>query len=68
MGGGIQSIYGALAADADRNALILDDVIRAVHEQRSPVLLTERRDHLEHSPSGCTASSAISSCCKEEWV
>ena len=44
----IQKIYGALAADAERNALILDDVIRAVHEQRSPILLTERRDHLEY--------------------
>jgi superfamily II DNA or RNA helicase len=48
MDSGIQKIYGALAADADRNALILDDVIRAVHERRSPILLTERRDHLEY--------------------
>jgi superfamily II DNA or RNA helicase len=43
----IQEIYGALASDKARNQLVVDDVIRAVHEGRSPVLLTERRDHLE---------------------
>jgi superfamily II DNA or RNA helicase len=44
---GIQEIYSALAADQGRNALILDDVIRAIDEGRSPILLTERRDHVE---------------------
>jgi superfamily II DNA or RNA helicase len=44
---GIQEIYAALAADAARNELILDDVIRAVADGRSPILLTERRDHLD---------------------
>jgi len=28
--------------------MILDDVISAVAEGRSPIVLTERRDHLEH--------------------
>ncbi len=36
-----------LAADERRNCLILDDVVRAVEEKRSPILLTERKDHLE---------------------
>jgi superfamily II DNA or RNA helicase len=45
---GIQEIYRALASDEDRNRLILDDVIHAVAEGRSPILLTERRDHLEY--------------------
>lgn len=45
---GIQSIYRALAEDAARNRLIMDDVIRALEEGRSPILLTERRDHLEY--------------------
>ena len=31
---------------APENALILDDVITALDEGRSPILLTERRDHL----------------------
>lgn len=45
---GIQELYGALAADRSRNDIILDDVAKALAEGRSPVLLTERRDHLEH--------------------
>jgi superfamily II DNA or RNA helicase len=43
----IQQWYAALAADGQRNALILDDVIAALAEGRSPLLLTERRDHLD---------------------
>ncbi len=43
----IQKLYAALAADEKRNALILDDVIRSLEEGRSPILLTERRDHLD---------------------
>jgi superfamily II DNA or RNA helicase len=45
---GIQTLYAALAADARRNRLILDDVVQAIQEGRSPILLTERKDHLEH--------------------
>jgi superfamily II DNA or RNA helicase len=43
----IQELYGTLAKDERRNQLILDDVISALEEGRSPLLLTERRDHLE---------------------
>ncbi|HYW77653.1 MAG TPA: DEAD/DEAH box helicase family protein [Gammaproteobacteria bacterium] len=43
---GIQDIYRQLASDAARNDLILNDVIAAVDEGRSPLLLTERKDHL----------------------
>lgn len=45
--GAIQAYYAALVADAARNALILSDVERALAEGRSPLLLTERKDHLE---------------------
>src|SRR5205823_3523744 len=45
---GIQEPYAALAADAPRNQLILDDVIGALEQRRSPILLTERKDHLEY--------------------
>jgi len=45
---GIQEIYGALANDEARNRRIVDDVIAAIHEGRSPILLTERKDHLEY--------------------
>jgi superfamily II DNA or RNA helicase len=43
----IQGIYRALADDEARNTLIIDDVIAAVHRGRSPIVLSERRDHLE---------------------
>ena len=42
------AIYAALAQDTARNALIFDDVLSALEAKRSPVVLTERRDHLEH--------------------
>ncbi len=44
---GIQTLYRALAGDDARNRLILDDVILALHEGRTPIVLTERRDHLD---------------------
>jgi superfamily II DNA or RNA helicase len=44
---GIQEIYRAIANDASRNTGILNDVISAIQEGRSPILLTERKDHLE---------------------
>lgn len=43
----IQDLYAAMTSDESRNALILDDVIAALEQGRSPLLLTERRDHLE---------------------
>jgi superfamily II DNA or RNA helicase len=45
---GIQEIYGALATDEARNRRILDDVIAVLEEGRSPILLTERKDHVEY--------------------
>jgi superfamily II DNA or RNA helicase len=45
---GIQGIYAALAEDEVRNRLILDDILHVLEEGRSPILLTERRDHLEY--------------------
>lgn len=44
---GIQEIYRAIANDAARNTDILNDVISVMQEGRSPILLTERKDHLE---------------------
>ena len=46
-GDSIQGLYAAMTSDESRNALILDDVIAALEQGRSPLLLTERRDHLE---------------------
>ena len=44
----IQGLYATLVADARRNQSILDDVIGALEQGRSPILLTERRNHLEY--------------------
>jgi superfamily II DNA or RNA helicase len=45
---GIQEVYAMLAADFYRNQMIVNDVVEAVHIGRSPVLLTERREHLTY--------------------
>jgi superfamily II DNA or RNA helicase len=45
---GIQELYASLAVDERRNDQIFDDVVACLEEGRSPILLTERRDHLEH--------------------
>jgi len=42
----IQDVYAALVKDDARNQLIVEDVITAVQAKRFPVLLTERREHL----------------------
>jgi len=43
----IQELYSMLAADPARNNLICKDVIQAFKDGRSPIVLTERREHLE---------------------
>ena len=40
------TVYAALAQDNDRNDLIFDDVLQALEQKRSPIVLTERTDHL----------------------
>ena len=44
----IQDIYQRLTANKQRNNLIFDDVLQALEEGRSPILLTERKEHLEY--------------------
>jgi superfamily II DNA or RNA helicase len=45
---GIQDIYRALASDDARNERIVADVMATIEEGRSPIVLTERKDHLEY--------------------
>jgi superfamily II DNA or RNA helicase len=47
----IQEIYGALIMDQNRNDLIFDDLLSALEAGRSPLLLTERKEHLTHLAS-----------------
>lgn len=44
---GIQHIYACIATDRERSELICRDVLSAVRQGRSPLVLTERTDHLE---------------------
>jgi superfamily II DNA or RNA helicase len=44
----IQHLYAALATNETRNAMIFDDVLKALEEKRSPLILTERKDHALH--------------------
>lgn len=41
------ALYAALAQDEARNAAVFDDVLTALEAGRCPLILTERRDHLE---------------------
>ena len=43
----IQEIFRALFQNTGRNELILSDIEKALQEHRSPILLTERKEHLE---------------------
>ena len=43
----IHNIYARLITDEERNQMILNDVLHVLEEGRSPILLTERREHLE---------------------
>lgn len=43
----IHELYSALISDNSRNNLIIDDLLKSLDSKRSPVLLTERKKHLE---------------------
>ena len=45
--GAIQELYRLLARDAVRNDMIFDDILSALEAGRSPVVITERKDHLQ---------------------
>lgn len=44
----IQQIYAALAQSEKRNDMIFSDILSALEAKRSPLVLTERRDHALH--------------------
>jgi superfamily II DNA or RNA helicase len=47
-GSSIQDVYRVLAESSERNQRIIDDIIAVLQEGRSPILLTERKDHLDY--------------------
>lgn len=42
-----QQLYAELVADRSRNQAIVADVLQSVREDRTPLVLTERNDHLD---------------------
>lgn len=42
----IQELYANLAQDPARNDLIFDDILSTLEEGRSPIVITERKDHV----------------------
>jgi superfamily II DNA or RNA helicase len=51
----IHDVYAALIADPDRNLQILGDVLSAVANGRTPLVLTHRTDHLQHLAAGLSS-------------
>ncbi len=45
---GIQDIYQHLVEDEERNTMIFDDLLKALDQGRSPVLLAERTAHVDY--------------------
>ncbi|UCE72372.1 MAG: DEAD/DEAH box helicase, partial [Nitrospiraceae bacterium] len=43
----IQSLWQPLITDEKRNHLIFDDIMNSLEDKRSPIVLTERKEHLE---------------------
>jgi superfamily II DNA or RNA helicase len=48
----IHDIYAALVTNGERNQKIVADIIQAVREGRTPLVLTNRTDHLERLAGG----------------
>ncbi|MBI4824940.1 MAG: DEAD/DEAH box helicase family protein [Nitrospirae bacterium] len=46
-GDNIQSLWPPLITDENRNHMIFDDILNSLEEKRFPIVLTERKEHLE---------------------
>ena len=51
-----QALYQELVDDQSRNRRICDDVVESVNSGRSPLVLTERNDHVDRLESGLTGN------------
>ena len=62
----IHEIYAALIADAPRNDMIVNDVRQALLDERSPLLLTSRTEHLDYL-AGPDLRIMPARLCVERW-
>jgi len=44
----IQELYTTLIHDENRNTMIIDDIINSIVGKRSPIVITERKEHLQY--------------------
>ncbi|MBI2187041.1 MAG: hypothetical protein HYU37_07925 [Acidobacteria bacterium] len=51
-----QALYKFLVDDETRNRTICDEVAQAVRDIRSPLVLTERNEHLDRLESGLSTN------------
>jgi superfamily II DNA or RNA helicase len=51
-----QALYQLLVDDETRNRAISDEIVQAVRDGRSPLVLTERNEHLDHFESVLSAN------------
>ena len=63
-----QALYEELIEDDARNRRICDDVIAAVRDGRSPLVLTERNDHLDRLSEDLRTAFDTWSCCAAAWA
>jgi superfamily II DNA or RNA helicase/very-short-patch-repair endonuclease len=53
-----QALYQALVDDEVRNRAICEEILQVVHDGRSPLVLTERNEHLDRLEIGLTGKVA----------
>ena len=64
-----QALYQELVDDEVRNRRICDDVIESVNNGRSPLVLTERNDHLDRLESVTRGAASVTSwSCERGWA
>jgi len=51
----IHDVYAAMVLDSGRNQKIITDILAAVHQGFSPLVLTHRKDHLEQLAAGLSS-------------
>lgn len=57
---GVTDLYAALAADSRRTSLIVKDILGTLEQGRFPLVLTERKAHLDQIEQGLKALSPAS--------
>ena len=63
-----QTLYQELVDDQTRTRRICEDVVDSVRNGRSPLILTERNDHLDRFEQSSRRALITSSSCAPAWA